>query len=146
MRTQFPTNNNGSAGVIRQFVHTVPFPSHPVLLPVAGNTNINGSVTHLCLIILARFVSMVKAKTFMRWKPALYFSYKYYARLITWAYWFIIDRISERGNAIATVRLSVCPSVRLFPLYLRKWSTVDFQLSLVSRSWPYLAGNWRSRS
>ena len=45
----------------------------------------------------------------------------------------IIDRISEGGNAIA--------SVRLFPLYLRNRLTVGLELLLVSRPWPKLAGD-----
>ena len=47
----------------------------------------------------------------------------------------IIDRISEGGNAIASVRLSVCPSsVRLFPLSLLNKLTVDIELLHTSRS------------
>ena len=41
------------------------------------------------------------------------------------------ERISEEGNAIASVRLSVCLSVRLFPLYLRNRLAVDVALLLV---------------
>ena len=44
----------------------------------------------------------------------------------------ITDRIGEGGNAIASVllsvRLSVRPSLRLFPLYLLNRLTVDFEL------------------
>ena len=42
---------------------------------------------------------------------------------------YFIDRISEGGNAIA----SVCPSVRLFPLYFRNRLTVDPERLRVSR-------------
>ena len=31
----------------------------------------------------------------------------------------ITDRVSTGGNAIVSVRPFVCPSIRLFPLYLR---------------------------
>ena len=45
--------------------------------------------------------------------------------------------IIEGGNTVASVRLSVCPSVRptvrLFPLYLRNRLTVDLELLRVSR-------------
>ena len=49
---------------------------------------------------------------------------------------FITDRISEGGNAIASVRPSVRPSVRLFPIYLRNRLTADLEHLHVSRSWP----------
>ena len=45
-----------------------------------------------------------------------------------------VDRISEGSNAIASVRLFVCPSVSLFPLYLRKQVTVELELLHVSSS------------
>ena len=49
--------------------------------------------------------------------------------------WVVIaDRIGEGGNAIACVRLSVCTSVRLFPLCLRNQLTVGLELLRVSRS------------
>jgi len=45
------------------------------------------------------------------------------------------DHTNGAGNAIASVgRPSVCPSVHLFPLYLRKRLTVDLELLHVSRS------------
>ena len=55
---------------------------------------------------------------------------------------FITDRISDGGNAIASVR----PSVRLFPLYLRDRLTIELERLHVSRSWLQFAGDWRSRS
>ena len=62
----------------------------------------------------------------------------------------VADVINAAGNAIASVRLSVCPSVRLsvrlLPLYLRNRLTVDLKPLHVSRSWPWLAEDWKSRS
>ena len=48
----------------------------------------------------------------------------------------VTDRISEGGNAIATVRMSVRQSVRPFVsiLYLRNRLTGDFEILRVSRS------------
>ena len=46
----------------------------------------------------------------------------------------IFDLISMGGSAIASVRPSICPSVRLFPLYLRNRPTVDLELLHASRS------------
>ena len=54
----------------------------------------------------------------------------------------VTDRISVGGNAIASVRPSVC----LFPLYLRNRLTVDLELLHVSRWWSQLAWDWLSRS
>jgi len=51
-------------------------------------------------------------------------------------------RISMVGNAITSSH----PSVHLLPLYLQNWLTVNLELLHVSRSWPLLAGDWRSRS
>ena len=44
----------------------------------------------------------------------------------------VTDRISEGGNVIASVRLSICPSVRLLPHCLRNRLTVDLELMRVS--------------
>ena len=44
----------------------------------------------------------------------------------------VTDHISHGGNAIASVRPSVCMSVRLFPLCLRSRLTVDLELLHVS--------------
>jgi len=44
-----------------------------------------------------------------------------------------------------SVCLSIPRFVRLFPLYLRNRLTVDLELMHVSKSWPQLAGDWRSR-
>ena len=43
----------------------------------------------------------------------------------------ITDRVSEKGNAIGSVRLSVCPSVRLFPLQLLNRVTFNFDFDLL---------------
>ena len=56
-------------------------------------------------------------------------------------------RISESGNAIASVRRSVCPSV-LSPILLsnRVIRPLTFYLLHVYGSWPQLCWNWRSKS
>ena len=48
-----------------------------------------------------------------------------------------ICKITERALAREVMQSppSVCPSVRLFPLYLRNWLTIDLELLCVSRSW-----------
>ena len=50
--------------------------------------------------------------------------------LLQCLFYFVTDRISEEGNAIASVRLYV----RLFPLYLRNQLAVDLELLHVNRS------------
>ena len=52
----------------------------------------------------------------------------------------VTDRISKGGNAIASVRLSVCPSI-VCSHHLRNRLTVDLELLHVRRSCPWLAGD-----
>jgi len=54
----------------------------------------------------------------------------------------LTDLVNGAGNEIGRVRLSVRPSIRLFPLQLLNQAsfTLIFSYLNVYMSWPYLAG------